>query len=57
MTLMIVLVTRPSPMGEALVQSLQMHGYTAYHCPLIAFSEGGDLTQLPQWIKQMRPGI
>lgn len=51
---MVVLVTRPSPMGEELVQFIQAHGHTAYHYPLIEFSQGRDLMELSQRITQMR---
>ena len=43
---MTILVTRPSPQGEALVSRLRMQGQVAWHFPLIDFSPGRDLHKL-----------
>lgn len=37
-----VIVTRPSPMGEALCQELDDKGFRAVHCPLISFKANHD---------------
>lgn len=51
---MSILVTRPSPAGEALVELLIEHGLFAYHTPLITFSPGRDLDKLPQYLATLR---
>ncbi|QTF06739.1 uroporphyrinogen-III synthase [Brenneria izadpanahii] len=53
---MTILVTRPSPAGEQLVARLRKLGYSAYHSPLIEFSPGGELAQLPSMLARLRPG-
>lgn len=53
---MTILVTRPSPAGEQLVARLRKLGYSAYHSPLIEFSPGGELAQLPSMLAALRPG-
>lgn len=53
---MTILVTRPSPAGEQLVTRLRKLGYSAYHSPLIEFSPGGELPQLPAALAALRAG-
>lgn len=53
---MIILVTRPSPVGEQLVSRLRTLGRVAYHAPLIDFAPGTDLTKLPQALAQLNNG-
>ncbi|MBJ7223063.1 MULTISPECIES: uroporphyrinogen-III synthase [unclassified Brenneria] len=53
---MTILVTRPSPAGEQLVTRLRKRGYSAYHSPLIEFSPGDELAQLPARLAALRPG-
>ncbi len=53
---MTILVTRPSPAGEQLVARLRMAGLQAYHSPLIEFSPGSELSQLPTLLQALRPG-
>ncbi|SLM64972.1 MULTISPECIES: uroporphyrinogen-III synthase [Dickeya] len=53
---MTILVTRPSPAGEQLVARLRMAGLSAYHSPLIEFSPGRELSQLPGWLKALPAG-
>ncbi|GFN46512.1 uroporphyrinogen-III synthase [Candidatus Regiella insecticola] len=52
----IILVTRPSPTGEQLVNRLRALGLVAYHAPLIRFSAGSELTKLPGLLQTMRAG-
>lgn len=51
---MTILVTRPSPAGEALVGRLRKLGHPACHCPLIDFSPGGELSSLPAQLAVLR---
>ncbi len=44
---MTILVTRPSPAGDELVSRLRALGQVAYSFPLIEFSRGKQLEQLP----------
>lgn len=53
---MTVLVTRPSPAGEALVQLLQTHQIPAMHTPLITFAAGRELEQFPQKLQSLHAG-
>lgn len=53
---MSILVTRPSPSGEQLVSRLSALGREAYHAPLIDFSPGRQLAQLPALLSALRPG-
>ncbi|AEW44804.1 uroporphyrinogen-III synthase [Serratia symbiotica str. 'Cinara cedri'] len=53
---MIILVARPSPMGERLVSRLCLLGIVAYHVPLINFSPGCDLAKLPETLLQLNIG-
>ncbi|QDX28640.1 uroporphyrinogen-III synthase [Dickeya poaceiphila] len=52
---MTILVTRPSPAGEQLVARLRMAGLQAYHSPLIEFSPGSELPQLPSMLQALHP--
>lgn len=45
---MSILVTRPSPSGEKLVNRLRANGKLAWHLPLIEFLPGADLPLLAQ---------
>lgn len=47
---MTILVTRPSPAGEELVSRLRALGQVAYSFPLIEFSPGRQLCQLPEML-------
>ncbi|GKX64518.1 uroporphyrinogen-III synthase [Pragia fontium] len=51
---MSILITRPSPMGEALVKQLIEQGREAYHTPLITFSPGRELDKLPDYLANLR---
>ncbi|MEH0874509.1 uroporphyrinogen-III synthase [Pectobacterium cacticida] len=51
---MTILVTRPSPTGEQLVARLRKLGYHAWHSPLIEFSPGRDLADLPARLQDLR---
>ncbi|WJV53674.1 uroporphyrinogen-III synthase [Prodigiosinella aquatilis] len=53
---MTILVTRPSPAGEQLVARLCLAGLPAYHSPLIDFSPGRELSQLPSMLAALHPG-
>lgn len=53
---MTILVTRPSPAGEALVTRLRKLGQRAYHSPLIEFSPGNDLSTVAQHLAALRSG-
>lgn len=53
---MTVLVTRPSPFGEALVQQLNKHDIKAWHTPLITFIEGQQLNQFAEKIVTLTAG-
>lgn len=52
---MTILVTRPSPAGEQLVARLRTLGRVAYHSPLIEFSPGDQLAQLPAMLSALQP--
>ncbi len=43
---MSILVTRPTPSGEELVEQLKALGLSAYHAPLISIMSGAELPQL-----------
>ncbi len=51
-----ILVMRPSPAGEFLVNKLRAIGQIAYYMPLIHFSPGCDLPQLPHALMQLNIG-
>ncbi|NIY49845.1 uroporphyrinogen-III synthase [Cedecea colo] len=51
---MTILVTRPSPAGDELVSRLRALGQVAYSFPLIEFSRGGQLEQLPGLLANLR---
>ncbi|RKQ40201.1 uroporphyrinogen-III synthase [Enterobacter sp. R1(2018)] len=51
---MTILVTRPSPAGEELVSRLRALGQVAYSFPLIEFSPGRQLEQLPGLLTDLR---
>ncbi|WP_279051610.1 uroporphyrinogen-III synthase [Cedecea davisae] len=53
---MTILVTRPSPAGEELVSRLRALGQVAYSFPLIEFSPGRQLAQLPALLAALAPG-
>jgi uroporphyrinogen-III synthase len=43
----IIIVTRPSPSGEALCHALESAGFSAYHFPVLAFAPPNDPIQIP----------
>ncbi|MTD39164.1 uroporphyrinogen-III synthase [Erwinia sp. CPCC 100877] len=51
-----ILVTRPSPDGEALVSRLRAMGRVAWNFPLIEFSPGRELSRLPGYLNALRSG-
>ncbi len=51
---MTILVTRPSPAGDELVSRLRALGQVAYSFPLIEFSRGRELEQLPGLLARLR---
>lgn len=51
---MSILVTRPSPFGERLVEQLIKNGMEASHTPLIAFGPGDQLDKLPTHLNYIR---
>lgn len=53
---MTILVTRPSPAGEALVERLRKLGHAACHSPLIDFSPGSELSSLSARLAALREG-
>ena len=53
---MSILVTRPSPAGEQLVDRLRARGQSAWHLPLIEFSPGGELASLPSRLTALSAG-
>lgn len=53
---MTILVTRPSPAGDELVRRLRLQGKTAYSFPLIEFSPGKELAQLPARLAALPAG-
>lgn len=53
---MSILVTRPSPAGEQLVNRLRARGRSAWHLPLIDFAPGRELAQLPTRLAALDPG-
>lgn len=53
---MSILVTRPSPAGEHLVARLRALGREAWHFPLINFTPGRGLPQLPGLLTALKPG-
>lgn len=50
---MTILVTRPSPAGEALVNRLRAMGRVAFHSPLIDFAPGNQLASLPNLLSSL----
>ena len=50
---MTILVTRPSPAGEALVSRLRALGRVAFHSPLIDFAPGNQLASLPNLLSSL----
>lgn len=48
-----ILVTRPSPAGEALVGRLRALGHAAWSLPLIEFSPGRELATLPDLLASL----
>lgn len=50
---MTILVTRPSPAGEALVSRLRTLGRVAFHSPLIDFAPGNQLPSLPNLLSSL----
>ncbi|CAD6513142.1 uroporphyrinogen-III synthase [Candidatus Profftia tarda] len=53
---MSILVTRPSPTGEVLVNKLQALGRSAYHVPLNKFIPSKGLMKLPKHLEQLNLG-
>ncbi len=53
---MTILVTRPEPAASELVTRLRNLGKLAWAFPLIEFTPGRDLTQLPQQLAALRQG-
>ncbi|XBS69553.1 uroporphyrinogen-III synthase [Acerihabitans sp. KWT182] len=53
---MSILVTRPSPAGEELVNRLRSRGQSAWHLPLIEFSPGDELALLPSRLDALASG-
>ncbi|TCL05077.1 MULTISPECIES: uroporphyrinogen-III synthase [Sodalis] len=53
---MTILVTRPSPAGEQLVNRLRSRGQSAWHLPLIEFSPGEELALLPSRLEALTAG-
>ncbi|WP_159715064.1 uroporphyrinogen-III synthase [Blochmannia endosymbiont of Camponotus nipponensis] len=51
-----ILITRPSPYGEQLVNKLLSFGIFAYHLPLIYFSAGKTLSSLEQQLNLLSKG-
>lgn len=51
-----ILITRPSPYGEQLVNKLLSFGKFAYHLPLIYFSTGKELCSLEQKLNLLSEG-
>lgn len=52
---MTILVTRPEPAASELVSRLRTQGKLAWTLPLIEFTPGRDLQQLPQKLAALRP--
>ncbi|WP_127959653.1 uroporphyrinogen-III synthase [Serratia microhaemolytica] len=53
---MAILVTRPAPAGEQLVNRLRASGRSAYHAPLITLAAGRDLVHLPAALTALNAG-
>lgn len=53
---MTILVLRPSPAGEALVELLRQHKINACHTPLIEFGEGRELNRLQNKLSRLNAG-
>ncbi|WP_034918628.1 uroporphyrinogen-III synthase [Erwinia sp. 9145] len=53
---MSILVTRPEPAAEELVTRLRRQGRTAWSMPLIEFTPGTGLSQLPEQLAALQPG-
>lgn len=53
---MSILVTRPSPAGDALVSRLRALGRDAWSLPLIEFSPGRELEKLPGYLQALGEG-
>ncbi|MFP3019102.1 MAG: uroporphyrinogen-III synthase [Arsenophonus sp.] len=53
---MSVLVTRPNPSGEKLVQHIRSLGKIAFHAPLIKIIPGNELAILPNKLANLANG-
>ncbi|MFP3013791.1 MAG: hypothetical protein ACTS8R_01955 [Arsenophonus sp. NC-QC1-MAG3] len=53
---MSILVTRPNPSGEKLVQRIKSLGIMAFHIPLIKIIPGNKLTLLPDKLARLIDG-
>lgn len=53
---MSILITRPSPAGEQLMNRLRAHGKSAWHLPLIDFIPGNDLPFLVERLTTLSTG-
>lgn len=53
---MTILVTRPSPNGEQLVEQLRRLGHSAWHFPLVEFVPGKGLPNLAEQLASLVPG-
>ncbi|AXF77861.1 uroporphyrinogen-III synthase [Erwinia tracheiphila] len=52
---MTILVTRPEPAAEKLVNRLREAGKDAWSMPLIEFTPGGELDRLPNQLSELQP--
>lgn len=53
---MSILVTRPNPSGEKLVQRIRSLGKMAFHAPLIEIMPGNELVLLPTKLARLTNG-
>ncbi|MGP1946944.1 MAG: hypothetical protein ACTS85_00760 [Arsenophonus sp. NC-PG7-MAG3] len=53
---MSILVARPNPSGEKLVQHIKSLGMMAFHIPLIKIIPGNELTLLPDKLARLIDG-
>ncbi|MFP3014202.1 MAG: uroporphyrinogen-III synthase [Arsenophonus sp.] len=53
---MSILVTRPNPSGEKLVQHIRSLGKTAFHAPLITIVPSNELKLLPSKLSKLTNG-
>lgn len=53
---MTVLITRPAPAGQALVEMLRQQNIGAYYTPLISFAPGNELNRLADELAQLDDG-